>query len=526
MLPAGSTATASSSRSSSCRTPHTLGRCKQHTHTAVQPRLLASNCQQQRSSVVAAAAVGRRAALTGAAGLAAFGQQLPAWALRTIELRDGTQAEVYEHGMSLSIVALRGSLPEQWIVEFRQGLGRYAGFELGQRGQLQELFDELGNPGAKRSAGIADVVTLGDSWLTPAIQRRLIHPISSAETYRWWQRLPRRWQQLVRRDSKTGLPSESGEIWGCPYRWGAMLVAYKRDQLTRHNRSPIRCWPDLLQPALKGRIAFPDNPREFVGIALKTLGHPAIGFNATEADLAAAGCDREAVKSHITRLKSQARLFSSQEHVRALAAGDVWVTIGSSTDLVPLAERTPSVDLIAPADGTNLWADVWVVPANAEHGHLQSGPSPLLPSWLEFGISPARADVLMGFKSGASPILLPNAHVEHKPAALAAAAATAAAAGASEASSSSSSKKHKWQRGGQQQQRLQQEQQLLGRLQQLQQQQRQQQQMFESAAQLSLADLRLGQDNSFLPPEVVLQLSEFMLPVDSSTLDFYRWLLS
>jgi hypothetical protein len=35
----------------------------------------------------------------------------------------------------------------------RQGLGRYAGFELGQRGQLQELFDELGNPGAKRSAG-------------------------------------------------------------------------------------------------------------------------------------------------------------------------------------------------------------------------------------------------------------------------------------------------------------------------------------------------------------------------------------
>lgn len=35
----------------------------------------------------------------------------------------------------------------------RQGLGRYAGFELGQRGQLQELFDELGNPGGKRSAG-------------------------------------------------------------------------------------------------------------------------------------------------------------------------------------------------------------------------------------------------------------------------------------------------------------------------------------------------------------------------------------
>jgi ABC-type Fe3+ transport system substrate-binding protein len=57
-----------------------------------------------------------------------------------------------------------------------------------------------------------------------------------------------------------------------------MLVAFKREQLQRHNRTPIRCWADLLQPALKGRIAFPDNPREFVGIAFKTLNHPAIGM--------------------------------------------------------------------------------------------------------------------------------------------------------------------------------------------------------------------------------------------------------
>lgn len=67
----------------------------------------------------------------------------------------------------------------------RQCLGKYAGFELGQRGQLQELFDELGNPGAKRSAGVADVVTLGDGWLGPAIRRRLVQPIPSAETYRY-----------------------------------------------------------------------------------------------------------------------------------------------------------------------------------------------------------------------------------------------------------------------------------------------------------------------------------------------------
>ncbi len=43
----------------------------------------------------------------------------------------------------------------QWVVEFRMALGRYGGFSLDQRGQLQELFDELGNPSAKKSAGAA-----------------------------------------------------------------------------------------------------------------------------------------------------------------------------------------------------------------------------------------------------------------------------------------------------------------------------------------------------------------------------------
>jgi hypothetical protein len=35
----------------------------------------------------------------------------------------------------------------------RQALGKYAGFQLGQRKQLQEVYDELGKPTEKRSAG-------------------------------------------------------------------------------------------------------------------------------------------------------------------------------------------------------------------------------------------------------------------------------------------------------------------------------------------------------------------------------------
>lgn len=219
-------------------------------------------------------------------------------------------------------------------------------------------------------------------------------------------------------------------------------------------------------------------------------------------------------------LRAQARLFSNRDHVRALSAGDVWAVVGWSTDLVPVAERTPSVggwavfaqsaggaagvgvlgrqglsqgvrraqglydrmvaaarrlpqllrpvayarkplpspqpipcllrgegmttglvacaaavrptdrstlrhvrpgvlctthwcsspalrtamqcmllaDVMAPASGTSLWADVWVVPAHAKGGHMMSGPSPILPSWLEFCVMPGRISTLPGFR--------------------------------------------------------------------------------------------------------------------------------
>lgn len=48
---------------------------------------------------------------------------LPTAALQ-VELRDGTTMEAFEHGQMLSIVALRGSIPAQWIADFRQTLGK------------------------------------------------------------------------------------------------------------------------------------------------------------------------------------------------------------------------------------------------------------------------------------------------------------------------------------------------------------------------------------------------------------------
>jgi hypothetical protein len=42
---------------------------------------------------------------------------------------------------------------------------------------------------------------------------------------RWWRRLSPRWQSLVKRDPATGQVSETGPVWGCPYRLVTVIDA-------------------------------------------------------------------------------------------------------------------------------------------------------------------------------------------------------------------------------------------------------------------------------------------------------------
>ncbi|PNH05673.1 hypothetical protein TSOC_008056, partial [Tetrabaena socialis] len=206
--------------------------------------------------------------------------------------------------------------------------------------------------------------------------------------------------------------------------WGCTLIAYRRDRLLRRGGTPVLDWGDLLQPALAGRLAMTESPRELVAAAVRSLGSgPGAGgggggeaglggageggrrllsVNASAAELAAAGVTEQVLRERVGALQRQARLFSSRDHVRALQAGDVWAVVGSSQDLVQLAERSGNVELVAPLSGTQLWADVWAVPSGAQVLRGCAGA-------LELGQP--------GLKSGAPPVALAAAAAAADPAA-------------------------------------------------------------------------------------------------------------
>lgn len=303
--------------------------------------------------------------------------------------RDGA-VRIREAKMVARIMALRGSVPQLWLADFRTALEGYGIVSISFKPSLVDIWKEL--HGEKPTT--VDAVTLGDAWLDKAIREGTIQPIENPEQYRYWNELNSRWKRLVRR--------QGGRVFGIPYRWGCTVIVYRKDRMRSHELSD---WGDLLVPALTRKIAFMDAPRELVGIALKTLG---MSYNSSISDVRHCGISQEDVFQRVAALISQARVISNTDHVRAYSAGDIDVIVGSSDDLIPLAQKSSNSIVIVPSSGTALWADLWCVPAHAAGGALDGEPSPLLPAWFELCLQPVRAHPSAGLQRGASPRLLPS----------------------------------------------------------------------------------------------------------------------
>lgn len=181
---------------------------------------------------------------------------------------------------SLKIRSLKNAIPAQLVSKFSQDSKPSSVLQITQSAQLTELFALLQDwkrlPQSKEQA---DLVMLGDYWLTLAIRQKLIRPIDSKK-FSNWSKLPERWRTLVRRNDD-GQLDPKGKIWGTPYRWGNTVIAYRTDKFKALGWTPTD-WSDLWRDELRDRISLPNNAREVIGLTLKKLGK---SYNTQQLDL-------------------------------------------------------------------------------------------------------------------------------------------------------------------------------------------------------------------------------------------------
>lgn len=315
---------------------------------------------------------------------------------------------------ALNVGLLQNSIPVQLLAEFRRTLESPVRLKFDPQAQLKDIYQNLRvwkrqseNPGedsgfslpliSRKPPAIANLVTLGDYWLESAIGEQLIQPLELS-TLPGWQNLPPRWQGIVRRN-RQGQLDESGLIWGAPYRWGTLVIAYRRDKFEELGWTPTD-WSDLWRPELRDRISLLDSPREVIGLTLKKLG-----FSYNTANLSQV----PNLKTELLELHKQVKLYSSNHYLEPLVLGDTWLAVGWSTDILSLRGRDRQIQAVVPRSGTSLWADVWVQPAvkktAAESPEPETSQS-LTQQWIDFCWRQQSAIDISLLSHAASPILV------------------------------------------------------------------------------------------------------------------------
>lgn len=323
---------------------------------------------------------------------------------RTLLLASGTLALNYllagcsRQEAALRVRLLANSIPPQILQEFQHRLQAVRFLNSSQLAELFKLLTVWQSPAPKgfrfrlpivaKPAVVDDLVTLGDFWLAAAVQQKLIQPLP-LETISGWQQLPPKWQRLVRRDSQ-GQPSDTGQLWAAPYRWGSLVIAYNVEQFKHLGWTPSS-WNDLWRPELRGNLSLLDSARTTIGLTLKKLGQ---SVNAA---------DLEAVPNLLAELRAlhqQVKFYSSDAYLQPLLLGDSWIGVGWSTEVLPVVERDRRIAAVIPETGTILTADLWVRPAKPANA---TAP---IKEWLEFCWQPKIAEQISLLSLAASPILV------------------------------------------------------------------------------------------------------------------------
>ncbi|MDS4030404.1 MAG: spermidine/putrescine ABC transporter substrate-binding protein [Candidatus Competibacter sp.] len=150
------------------------------------------------------------------------------------------------------------------------------------------------------------------------------------------------------------LAIDPGNRYSIPYDYGTTGLLVRTDLV---DKTPSR-WADLWDPRYAGKIGLRAQPREIIGLTLLSLGYSFNSENPQELD---------AVLERLLELKPAIVMvdIEASDAAPKLLSGEMTILHGYSEDYQMAHEANPAVAYVLPQEGTALWGDSYVIPANS-----------------------------------------------------------------------------------------------------------------------------------------------------------------
>ncbi len=146
---------------------------------------------------------------------------------------------------------------------------------------------------------------------------------------------------------------DPGNKHSIPYSWGTTGLVVRTDLV----EEPVTKWLDMWDPRYSGKVVGWLIPRYTLGAALKALGY---SINSEDAG------ELEQALQKLIDLKPNAIWLTTEEtSAYHLASDEAIMALGWAYDAQVGQQEHEAIDYILPDDGTILWGDNFVIPANS-----------------------------------------------------------------------------------------------------------------------------------------------------------------
>ncbi len=152
--------------------------------------------------------------------------------------------------------------------------------------------------------------------------------------------------------------------YSVPYTWGTVGILYNTRLIEEKGLPVPTRWSDLWNPAYKGEILMQDSVRDAFMVALKSLGYSMNTENIAELQEA---------RQLLIDQKPLVQAYVIDQVRDKMIGGEAAIGVIYSGEMLYIQEEVASQNLdytleyVIPEEGSNLWLDSWVIPANAKN---------------------------------------------------------------------------------------------------------------------------------------------------------------
>ena len=162
-------------------------------------------------------------------------------------------------------------------------------------------------------------------------------------------------------DGVKGLPYDPDNIYSAPYFWGSVGIVYNKNNVDLADLEQ-QGYAILKNPKYKGKIYMYDSERDSFMIALKSLGYSMNTENEQEIE--------EAYQWLKELNDTMEPIYVTDEVIDGMMNGNKDLAVVYSGDATTILYENEDMAYYLPKEGTNIWSDAMVIPANAENPKL------------------------------------------------------------------------------------------------------------------------------------------------------------